>query len=201
MERKHSRASGMSLLRTGFRSGKLQSGLLLGCLAIFVALTALGIAGWIYGGPRFVSPRLYCASVIFYFLLPFPTIGIALLLPSRHLRIGVGIGLAPLAILGGFAALGYAIWNSDSLLNDRDPALEKIGAVSVDRATVVAYRTNGGAMDSYGIDVRQEFTLIPGVIWVHRLYRITGYKVKLRAEDPSHVNCNFQGEEVVLPVL
>lgn len=47
---------------------------------------------------------------------------------------------------------------------------EQIKSLSLDNSDIVAYRTNGGAMTSFGILVMQEKNIIPGIKLVKRIY-------------------------------
>lgn len=47
---------------------------------------------------------------------------------------------------------------------------EQIKSLSLENSDIVAYRTNGGATTSFGILVRQEKNIIPGIKLVKRIY-------------------------------
>lgn len=49
-------------------------------------------------------------------------------------------------------------------------SFEQIKSLSLDNSDIVAYRTNGGAMTSFGILVMQEKNIIPGIKLVKRIY-------------------------------
>ncbi|SPF48558.1 conserved membrane hypothetical protein [Candidatus Desulfosporosinus infrequens] len=61
--------------------------------------------------------------------------------------------------------LGILILSIISLNSD-----EPIKSLSLDNSDIVAYRTNGGATTSFGILVRQEKNIIPGIKLVKRIY-------------------------------
>jgi hypothetical protein len=50
-----------------------------------------------------------------------------------------------------------------------DRSFARVAAVPTSRGTIVVYRTNGGALTSFGIVVRQQYTVFPGVLVVHNL--------------------------------
>jgi hypothetical protein len=54
--------------------------------------------------------------------------------------------------------------------NGKDPGVECIREISIDKTKIKAYRTNGGATTDFGIVVREEKELFLGVLLTNTLY-------------------------------
>ncbi len=50
-----------------------------------------------------------------------------------------------------------------------DSSFERMTTIATERGTVTVYRTNGGALDHFGIVVRQECAVLPGLLVVRNL--------------------------------
>ena len=52
-----------------------------------------------------------------------------------------------------------------------NPAFERIHRIDFNNYQVSIYRTNGGAMTSFGVIIRQEKIILPGILLVKNLFR------------------------------
>jgi hypothetical protein len=118
---------------------------------------------------------------------------IALVMALRHMkgrrRWTVAAGLAPVVlaslVLGGLLCLGLLI----GVVGD-DAAFERIKTVQAEAGTVAIYRTIGGATTNYGIVLRQEAKIFPGILLVRRLdhfYPASGASVEVIGIDQIRV--------------
>lgn len=76
---------------------------------------------------------------------------------------------APLALLSIGLAAGSCTCVACVATDGADYSFEKRESVGTSHGRVVAYRTNGGATTSFGIVIRQECNLLPGLLVVRRL--------------------------------
>ena len=120
---------------------------------------------------RFPHPTANYVIVAMAMLLPGAALLLADTLRSMILRVVVGIctGLAclPAALYLLLAFVGVV---TTVFRGGVDGGFEPIQAVAVDRSILRVYRTNGGATTAFGIVVRQEMTIAPGVRLVRNVY-------------------------------
>jgi len=104
------------------------------------------------------------AAFAFAQLIPFRIIHLAGMRSGWHRwrALVIGVLLAPLALSMGCGAAACA-----ALAVPADPSFERRQSVPTDYGVVAVYRTNGGAMTSFGIVVRQECRVLPG-LWLVR---------------------------------
>ena len=118
---------------------------------------------------RFSWPLANIAFFTAAQILPVAAIGSSL----RHLAgwrlISFLVVITPAALLGlGLAFAGFMC--AASVASDgADRSFERQESVATPKGEVVAYRTNGGATTSFGIVVRQECLLLPGLMVVRQL--------------------------------
>jgi len=127
-------------------------------------------------------------------------------LSSRPVRLGV-IGVA---FLGPIAALSaglclvniflLSLWIPDVLLHDHDASFELLRTERVGTETFSVFRTNGGAMTSFGIVVRRDRPLLPGVVWTsHACSCSPAFDVSLSRVDRSTIQCVFPSDRGLPP--
>jgi hypothetical protein len=104
---------------------------------------------------------------------------------GRYVLVGFGMLLMiPATPLG----LGAAACAVESIADGADLSFERINAMKTPRGAIGVYRTNGGATTSYGIVLRQECQIAPGILVVRNVGR----------EYPAHtVQLENLGEDVV----
>jgi len=90
---------------------------------------------------------------------------------GRKTRWLLRLPLAPFAIVGVLLGLPAAIGLLHTARLGFDPAFEPIARYALDSRGLTVYRTNCGAPCSYGIVVREERPLVPGLLLVRDVYR------------------------------
>jgi hypothetical protein len=127
------------------------------------------VANWRYEVLRFSSPVLNAVALLAGLTLPVVALVIA---ASRLTGWWRGIASALLAlpvVYGTFASLFVTMHLVWVIENGTDRSFESLGAVPVEGGRVGVYRTDCGATCDYGVAVRQERPLLPGVLLVRRL--------------------------------
>lgn len=90
-----------------------------------------------------------------------------------------GIGLLPVVLLATCVAIGSLADNAF------EPGFDRTHHIELGWTQVAAYQTNGGATTSFGMNVRQERRLFPGVLLVRELANVyPAYSVTI--ERPSN---------------
>ena len=135
-------------------------------LALFLACWL----NWRYPVFRFTSPALDQAFfVAFMFLLAAAAVFAIAVRPSWvgwPMAAVLAVPAAGASLLALLALPGVA----ETFASGRNTAFEPIHLIRTSRGDVRAYRTNGGATTSFGIVVRQERVLFPGLKVVRDIY-------------------------------
>jgi hypothetical protein len=84
----------------------------------------------------------------------------------RYVLLAFGILVTIPATPLGF---GAAAWTVSSVADGADRSFERVNAIATPLGVVAVYRTNGGAMTSFGIVLRQECKLAPGLLAVRNV--------------------------------
>jgi hypothetical protein len=106
---------------------------------------------------------------------------------TRWPTLAVGAVLFVLSLPLGVGAVGCA-----ALAVPVDPSFEQLQVVRTDHGNVVAYRTNGGATTAFGMVVRQECVLLPGVRLVRELAReYPSHDAAVQWQAPGQVRVSF----------
>ena len=149
---------------------KLTTGRVFFLLLAIWALVWMNAAqfGPVHAGLRFVPPILNYLFFAAAQCIPFAMLSTAERLRDTDRRFGV-----PLAILLCVVALPGACTASSCIVLggarlDTNDAFENYHDLSAPSGKVVVYRTNGGALTDFGIEVRQECTIVPGILIVER---------------------------------
>ena len=158
-------------------------------LLVFVGLYAIAMLNWQLEVVRLTSAAGNTLVLLASQILPFVALGIGIHgLRGRRRWVAV-FGVLPLvtaaATLGALMGLAWSI----GFIGD-DAAFARISATRAPAGTVVVYRTNGGATTAYGVVLRQEVELFPGVLLVRRLDRIypaVSAKIAVIADDTVEV--------------
>jgi hypothetical protein len=138
----------------------------LGLLVIY----ALVIANWTWPIIRFTSPTLNALVLLAAFVLPWIALVCATRFPSLWARGAAMVVLAPLLLYTAFFGFFLVLNLVDLVKDGRDPSFAPLAAVAMDGYRVGLYRTNGGATTSFGVAVRQERQLAPGLLLVRQLH-------------------------------
>lgn len=155
------------MISSGQQAGGRRAVVTFTCLLTgFVAIAA----NWHYEVLRFSSPTLNALALLGGLGLTVVALVIAVRRFSGWMRASaVGLLLVPLAyslFFGGFVTVHLLRLLSEGGV---DAGFEPLGAVPVEQGRVSVYRTNCGATCSFGVAVRHERRLLPGVLLVRRL--------------------------------
>ena len=142
----------------------------------FICLLAVylfGIANWLFPVIRTSSAFLNHAFMLLIFLLPSVLSVLSFFVTKRIIfRFLLAFALIPLALssfLIGAISLFPLI---DIMTKGYDPSFEHLRSTQLDSSRISIYRTNGGATTSFGIIVRQEKYLFPGLLLVRNIYGV-----------------------------
>ncbi|HEX8457720.1 MAG TPA: hypothetical protein VF656_10525 [Pyrinomonadaceae bacterium] len=133
--------------------------------------------------------------VVFFFVLLIP---FALLLRGTQLKelgnVFVGC-LVPAA--GGSSLLAFfVLFGFVSVLsNGYDEGFAKIRSIEMKHYNVSIYRANHGAMSSVEVVVRQEKTLIPGLLLGRKVYAATATDAEVKPLDEDTIICSPKNME------
>jgi hypothetical protein len=152
-------------------------------IAIVSAIFVLGIVNAVFPVLRFSDGLANEAAILFILTIPLIVIALSFFIPNKRVKTVMIVPLLPVAvscIIGQFflwprSATGYRQF---------DP----ISTVAVNGTQVVAYRTDGGATTDFGIVVRQQRRLMPGLLIVRNLYsEYHAYDARLEVAGPAAV--------------
>jgi hypothetical protein len=136
-----------------------------------IAVFVLAWVNWRYPLVRFHSQLANQVAFLGVLLLPIAA-GIAGTgVPERKIRWLLRLPVAPFATVGAVLALPALIGLIDTARFGYDPAFEPIARYALESRGLTVYRTNCGAPCSYGIVVRVERPLLPGLLVVRDVYR------------------------------
>lgn len=129
---------------------------------LLLMLYIIAIINYVYPVIRFDSRLLNNIFVIFVLLIPIGLMikGFSFKSPVAKI-LNILIWVIP-CILGILISIMIVPFSAN--------AFEPIKSLSLDHSDIVAYRTNGGAATSFGIQVRQEKDIIPGIKLVKTVY-------------------------------
>jgi hypothetical protein len=126
-------------------------------------------ANWFYPVLRFGSASLNHLFLLISFTLPWVALGTLLYLPRLWTKVVAILFLLPALAYSAFFAPFTAVETVNTIGRGHDPGFQPISTVPMDGYRVTIFRTNCGATCSYGIAVRQERQLVPGVFLVREL--------------------------------
>jgi hypothetical protein len=135
------------------------------------AVFVLGLINWRYPFVRFDSQLANQVAFLGVLLLPIAASIAGTGVSSLRTRWLLRLPLAPFAIVGVLLGLPAAIGLLDTARLGFDPSFEPIARYALHSRGLTVYRTNCGAPCSFGIVVREERPLVPGLLWVRDVYR------------------------------
>ena len=152
------------------------------------------VANWHYEVLRFSSPALNALALLAGLALPV----VALVVAASRLtgwRRALGVALLALAVVYSLVASFVVTMHLASVIDDgTDRSFESLGTVAVEGGRVGVYRTNCGATCNYGVAVRHERPLLPGVLLVRRLQGFyPAYQAAFEALGPRTVRVSIPG--------
>jgi hypothetical protein len=167
-------------------------------LAAWAILYALLIANWWSGGVRFSSPRLNYLFMAAAFCSPLLAAWIAITAANRLWRLSLAV-IAPIALVSAALSAGtvfmLVLWVPDVLLRDVDRSFQRMREQRVGDETLAVFRTNGGATTDYGVVVRRETVLLPGLRFVTPLCAsYPADDVRLSRVGTTTTRCEFPSD-------
>jgi hypothetical protein len=149
----------------------------------------VGIANWQFPFLRFTSHWANEAVALLVSIIPIVLIGASIVHLIGKFRnpwasVALALGLAPFS-LPFLALVAFKVFTFP-FGEDDDASLAKMEQID---PQVAVYRTNGGATTDYGIVVRQEQCLLPGVLLVKQLFSKYGI---------SHINHTKVGNHLTI---
>ena len=126
-----------------------------------IVMESVLVANWSPPLVRFTIPALNDLTFLLALAIPWVVFGIGLRMPWRTMRVLSGVGLALLAI-GAVLALPVAVLGG--VFDEYDSGWTPIQAMTMPRYRLVLYRTDCGAACDFGLVLRQEWHLAPGLL-------------------------------------
>jgi hypothetical protein len=96
-------------------------------------------------------------------IIPFMLFAYVLMAWAGRRRVSWALGLLPfvfVAVLSGVVSVFALVF---------PPAIDRVQTIDLGLTTIAAYQTNGGATTSFGMIVRQEMRVVPGVLLIRVL--------------------------------
>lgn len=135
-----------------------------------MVLYILGMANAWLPVLRFTSAL---ANIVVFGMLQFVPLALLLLVVARGTwwtRVLWALVLAPVLLFSllasSCAALEAHYLSKDGIVR----SFARLKAVPLTKGELAIYRTNGGATSSYGIVIRQECRIFPGMLWVRHVW-------------------------------
>jgi hypothetical protein len=126
-----------------------------------IAVESVLVANWFPPIVRFTIPALNDLTFLLALAIPCVLLGIGLRMPWRAVRVLSGVGLVLLAI---GAVLALPVAGLGGVFDDYDSGWTPIQAVTMPAYRLVLYRTDCGATCDFGLVLRQEWHLAPGLL-------------------------------------
>ena len=167
-------------------------------IAVLTMLYVLVMANWLLEVVRFSSARANAGALFLAQALPLIALGIGIRSLTGRRRWMVVAGVGPMVVTAALCTallgLGWAFG-----LVGNEAAFERMSVLETPKGTVAVYRTNGGATTSYGIVLRHEAQLAPGVLLVRRLDHIyPASSARLSALDDDTVQVALDERDGIL---
>jgi hypothetical protein len=138
------------------------------CIGVLLTVFALGWANWRAPVLRLASPSANIAAFIVVLLTPAAALVVAFRRPWMR---WISVLLLPIAAIAAFLALFAILDYRDVLNRGQDFSFELVRELPQDGYVLRVYRTNGGATTAFGVVVRQERSVLPGIRLVRDVYR------------------------------
>jgi hypothetical protein len=133
-------------------------------LALYLAVLCNSISNPLGLGLRFTRPDLNYLAFSLAQLIPLVLLATSASLPDPDRVFGMSLAALLLLIAVPFGSITLACAVMAGGVSSRDLSFDRIRTIATSRGPVAVYRSNGGALDDFGIIVRQECTLIPGLL-------------------------------------
>ena len=173
-------------------------------IILTLAITALASANWLHPLVRFSWAPANPAFMGLVFLLPILALVLAFRLPNRRVKWLAVACLFPVALLGALLAILASAELAFALQGGFTNGLRPTDRLDVPGGRLMAYDTNCGAPCDYGLLVRQESSVVPGIILVRRLLYLphsVGGRFERAANDDVRVITHIDGVDGAGPAL
>lgn len=138
--------------------------------ALLVGVMLAAMWNWSHPTLRLTSVVANRVALVLMLLLPWPAVGIVWPTLRGWRRIAYVAAMAPLLLVGSCNALLIATFDLPDVIHDgRDINFKPIRRVALDRSVLVLYRTDCGATCDWGLVLRQERRIAPGLLLVREL--------------------------------
>lgn len=141
--------------------------------ALIALLAVFGLVwfNWTIPVLRFTSPAANLAFFALALLLPTVAAVLAWRVRPRHARLVAMCTLVPVAVGTLLLDVVVALMLVTTIQQREEPGFALVRELVVDGRDLHVYRTSGGATRGYGVIVRQELPMLPGVRLVREVYR------------------------------
>ena len=161
-------------------------------VVLFVISSFIFIA-WNDGHIRFEYVFLNYFSVVLACIFPVISLTLVFRCSIKWIKI-IGISIYSLSSLITlpllFIILLFTYDNYQNYLGNKDYSFEKISTHKIGQNHISVFRTSGGATTSFGIVIRQENTILPGLLYTKRLYsRYKAYTAIISKVDQDKIKC------------
>jgi hypothetical protein len=170
----------------------------LATIALAVSLAWVGIMmNWWWEYLRTTDTRLDHILMLVACSLPICALVVVWRTPSDTIRAAGTTFLVLGSIVGVAMAVGILALLPEILRSGVDPSFERIRSVAGSRSQLVAYRTDGGATTSFGVVLREERTLLPGLRRIRRVdFVYPASDVIIEIQTNGDMVCTFPPERV-----
>ncbi len=167
-------------------------------VAVSSLVYGLLIANWKQEWLRFSSPSLNYAFMVLVFAVPILPLRIAWASQSRVFKVLASVVLIPVTAASGILLFGLILimtfWVPSVVLSNVDRSFERLRQEQIGDKVFSVYRTNDGALSAFGIVVRQEQMILPGLLRVKPVCSwYPASEVDLTRIDTRMIRCDFLG--------
>lgn len=146
---------------------------------------------------RFSSPLLNECAEIICLLIPFILLFHGFRFKLKDLKIVNGVFLIIPILISILSLFFESFVLVDIVKTGTDPSFEKIKTLELSKSSVNVYRTDGGATTDFGIIVRQEMKVLPGILIVKQFYN-EYHKYDIELARIGGDSLRLEGKVVVL---
>lgn len=130
---------------------------------LFLVGHVLGLANWWYGSLRFSWPLANYGVMIIVFAAPALVLWRTIEIKRFAVSLSVSLLLLPWVLVSGLMLISTGLTFLQIAVTGSDPSFEYLHSTQAGASRIAVYRTNGGAMTSFGVAFRHERLVFPGV--------------------------------------
>ena len=143
------------------------------------AFHVVGVANWLWGPLRSSWSAFNHSFMLAVLAVPLALAAGLPMIRNVWARVGFGVFLIPWILASTILALGTVTVLTNVVRTGVDPIFEFLNSTPIRGCRLAVYRTNLGATTAYGIVVRQEMTVVPGLLVVKRVYAFPGSEAQV----------------------